>query len=966
MLNVCETNLSSEEAKRLRSCILEASDVFAVEKDELGTVTDVQHRIETGDNPPVRQSPRRIPFSVRPQMARMVNEMLGAHVIEESSSPWASPVVLVAKKSGDLRFCVDYRRLNALTSKDVFPLPRIDDILDQLSGKCIFSTLDGRTGYWQIKVHESSREKTAFVTMDGLYEFRVMPFGLCNAPATFQRLMQKTLAGLSAFCSVYIDDVIVFSRSLEEHLDHLSQVFSRLRKVGLKLHPSKCQFAFPEVPYLGHIISAKGISPNPDKVRAVRDYPVPTNVRAIREFLGIAGYYRRFIPNFAKVAQPLYHLIKKDVQYMWSSACQEAFTRLKELLTSPPVLAYPNFDRRFVLHTDASSHGLGAVLEQEQDDGLFHPIAYASRTLSKHEKRYGITDMEALGVVWAAKHFRAYLLGHDCTVFTDHAPLKAMLRAKHQTGKLARWAAVISELNLNIQYRPGRKNSNADALSRSPLEVGVDDLESEADHSVLQVAADGSPVTNVPRETDEISKLQSRDDELRLVRQYLKDGTLPSDEKRVRKIILQKDQFVLLEDVLYHIDSSPQHRLQIAVPYEMRHQLMEENHSGQFGGHFAGKGLYKMLAQHYWWEGMYRDVHLHCRGCLPCAAYRGSGPKARPLLKPIPVGGPFQRVGVDILEMPQTAQGNRYIVVFADYLTKWVEAYPTADQTSETIARLLIDHIVCRHGVPAELLSDRGANLLSSLLVDLCRLLGMKKVNTTASHPQTDGLVENVNRTIRAMIAKHAHKFGNDWDKYLQQLLFAYRIKPHDSSGESPFFLLYGRDARCPTETALSQPLSPYKVDIDDYRSEVTLGLAEAWKTAQTNIALAQKRQKVQHDKKARVIPLKIGDRVMVFMPSETTGKQRKLALPYHGPYRVVDVADNTVSVRPVDKPDKLPMLVNMERVTKCSDALPNVSWLGPRSRRKHQKKVTLNSPPKSTLNPNPSHNYNLRSGSVN
>ena len=312
---------------------------------------------------------------------------------------------------------------------------------------------------------------------------------------------------------------------------------------------------------------------------------------------------------------------------------------------------------------------------------------------------------------------------------------------------------------------------------------------------------------------------------------------------------------------------------------------MEENHSGQFGGHFAGKGLYKMLAQHYRWEGMYRDVHLHCRGCLPCPAYRGSDPKARPLLKPIPVGGPFQRVGVDILEMPQTAQGNRYIVVFADYLTKWVEAYPTVNQTSETIARLLIDHIVCRHGVPAELLSDRGANLLSSLLVDLCRLLGMRKVNTTASHPQTDGLVENVNHTIRAMIAKHAHKFGNDWDKYLQQLLFAYHVKPHDSSGESPFFLLYGRDVRCPTETALSQPLSPYKVDIDDYHSEVTLGLAEAWKTAQTNIALAQKRRKVQHDKKARVIPLKIGDRVMVFMPSETMGKQRKLALPYHWPY---------------------------------------------------------------------------------
>ena len=230
----------------------------------------------------------------------------------------------------------------------------------------------------------------------------------------------------------------------------------------------------------------------------------------------------------------------------------------------------------------------------------------------------------------------------------------------------------------------------------------------------------------VLRETDEISKLQSKDDELHLIRQYLKDGTLPSDEKRARKIFLQKDQFVLLDDVLYHIDSSPQHRLRIAVPDEMRRQLMEENHSGQFGGHFVGKSLYKTLAQHYWWEGMFRDAHLHCRGCHPCAVYRGSGPKARPLLKPIPVGGPFQRVGVDVLEMPQTAHGNQYIVVFVDYLTKWVEAYPTADQTRGTITRLLIDHIICRHGVPAELLSDRGANLLSLLVMGLCELLGMK------------------------------------------------------------------------------------------------------------------------------------------------------------------------------------------------------------------------------------------------
>ena len=424
VLNIGEDGLTPEEVARVRSCILQARDVFALTKGELGEVDEILHHIETGDSPPVRQPPRRVPFARRPEISRMVNEMLHTQVIQESKSPWASPVVLVQKKDGSLHFCMDYRRLNAVTRKDVYPLPRIDDLLDQLSGKRVFSTLDAHSGYWQIRMHETSREKTAFVTMNGLYEFRVMPFGLCNAPATFQRLMQKTLTGLGGdqpFCSVYIDDVIVFSKTVEEHLDHLAQVFNRLRKIGLKLHPQKCSFTHPKVLYLGHIISSEGIAPNPDKVRAVREFQIPTNARAVREFLGIAGYYRRFVPNFAKVAGPLHALTRQQVPFVWTPKCQEAFEKLKELLVSPPVLAYPCFAKPFVLHTDASGLGLGAVLEQEQDDGQLHPVAYASRTLSKHERNYGITDLEALGVVWAAKHFRAYLLGHKCLVYTDHA-----------------------------------------------------------------------------------------------------------------------------------------------------------------------------------------------------------------------------------------------------------------------------------------------------------------------------------------------------------------------------------------------------------------------------------------------------------------------------------------------------------------------------------------------------------------
>ena len=918
------------QTQKIRDCVLKAHDIFALDDMEQGETKGVEHVIETGDHQPIRQAARRVPFAYRSEITQMINEMLASGVIQESSSPWASPVVLVRKKDNTLRFCVDYRRLNAVTRKDVFPIPRIDDLLDQLKGKKVFSTLDARCGYCQIKVKEESREKTAFVTFDGLCEFRVMPFGLTNAPATFQRLMQSVLTGMSEFCSVYIDDVLVFSDSIEEHIKHLQLIFDRLRKVGLKLHPLKCRFALPEVLYLGHLVSADGIRPNPDKVRAVVDFPVPTNVKTVREFLGMASYYRRFIPNFAKTANPLHMLTHQDVTFQWTSVCQSAFDRLKELLSSPPVLAYPDFSKKFLLHTDASGLGLGAVLEQEPEGrGPPHPIAYASRSLSKPEQKYGITELEALGVVWAVRHFRAYLLGNKCRVYTDHAPVRSLLNTRHPSGKLARWSESIAELDLEILYKPGSKNANADALSRSPIGPPDDELECA---QVANVESEpGTDHENVGN--DELSNLQRQDSDFSRMIAYLEDDTLPQDEKQARKLTMEKPNFVLVDKVLYRLDNKRKDRLRLCVPQPMREELLTEAHAGKFAGHFSPKGVYETLARRYWWDGMYRDVHQFCRSCLTCAAYRGTGRKVKPTLAPIAVGGPFEKLGVDILEMPLTVNGNRYIIVFMDYLTKWVEAYATSDQTTETVADCLVD-VVCRHGVPRELVSDRGANLLSHLMQEICEEFGIKKVNSTSYHPQTDGLVENFNKTLRSMLAKYARQLGDNWDEHLQHVLFAYRTKPHESMGESPYYLLYGRDAYLPLDATLSKPRNPYQIDLDDYRIELVAGLSEAWQLAQSEIKKAQKHQKKQHDKKAKDETFNVGDRVMIFMPHETTGKRRKLALPYHGPYRVMDVHLNGLTVKPVDRPGDNPIRVNVDRVTRCYSELPNVSWLGPNARR--------------------------------
>ena len=633
-LNICEEGRTPQEITSIKECILNATDVFATTKGERGKVDTVEHKIETGNHPPIKQPSRRVPFSVRGEIHKMVGDMLEAGVVQESSSPWASPIVLVKKKDGSLRFCVDYRRLNAITRKDVFPLPRIDDLLDQLKGKSVFSTLDAKTGYWQIRMEESSREKTAFVTSNGLYEFRVMPFGLCNAPATFQRVMQKVLAGLSEFCSVYIDDILVFSSSIEEHVEHLKQIFKRLQRAGLMLHPQKCSFGSHEVLYLGHHISANGISPNPQKIVAVKSFPTPTSVKSIRQFLGLASYYRRFVPNFARVASPLYALTRQDVPFQWTLNCQQSFEGLKDLLTTPPVLAYPDFSKEFVVHTDASGEGLGAILEQEQEDGQLHPVAYASRSINKHEKQYGVTELEALGVVWAVKHFRSYLIGQKCRVYTDHAPLKSMLHARHQTGKLARWSNMLAEVDLEICYRPGRTNSNADALSRSPVEEATDHYERE----VASVSASSKS----EQSSTEIAMLQHADPNFQPILAYLEKKELPTDEKKARRLVIESDRFTIIEGVLYLIDSSRSHRLRIAAPSTIQETLLKENHSGLLAGHFSPKSVYEKLARRYWWEGMYRDVVQHCKACLTCASYRRAGRRNKPPLKPIEVGGPFE------------------------------------------------------------------------------------------------------------------------------------------------------------------------------------------------------------------------------------------------------------------------------------------------------------------------------------
>jgi transposase InsO family protein len=466
LVNDIEVPLTPNQQTKVRQMLHRNLRIFSTSDEPYGRTDLVQHEIETDSQTPIKQAVRRVPIHLRDESRQEVSKMLKAGIVQPSNSPWASPVVLVRKKDGTIRFCIDYRKLNDVTKKDSYPLPRIDESLDSLGKARYFTTLDLASGYWQIGLTDEAKEKSAFCTPQGLFEFIVMPFGLTNAPATFQRLMERVLTGLQwQTCLVYIDDIIIFSNSVEHHITQLQRVFDRLKDAGLKLKPKKCCLFRKKVKYLGHLVSGQGIETDPDKVSAVKNWPRPQNLKDVRSFVGFCSYYRRFLPNFASEAKPLITLTEKNVTFHWGDEQEAAWTKMKTLLIEAPVLAYPQPEITFILDTDASDLGIGAVLSQEVD-GEEKVICYGSRVLTKQEKRYCVTRRELLAVVHFVKMYRHYLIGQHFIIRSDHAALRWLKSFKEPEGQVARWLEVLDTYNYTLIHRPGIKHGNADALSR--------------------------------------------------------------------------------------------------------------------------------------------------------------------------------------------------------------------------------------------------------------------------------------------------------------------------------------------------------------------------------------------------------------------------------------------------------------------------------------------------------------------
>ena len=876
-VDLTDADLTESQKADLQNLLNEYRDIFALKPNELGRTNVVQHHIDTGDHPPIKQRPYRVPMAQRERIERCIDDMLEQGIIRPSTSAWSSPVVLVKKPDGSDRFCCDLRKVNSVTKKDSYPLPRIADTLDALSGAQYFSSMDLMSGYWQIQLDEQSREKTAFVTHAGLFEFNVMAFGLCNAPSCFQRLMECVLRGLNwKIALIYLDDVLVFSRTFEDHLQHLRLVFERFREANLKLKPKKCYFAQKKVKYLGHVISKDGIYPDPEKLSAIQEYPVPRTVKEVRAFLGLANYYRKFVKDFAKIAGPLHDLTKKGLKFYWSNDCQIAFDRLKEALTQSPILAYPDFTKEFTLATDASDEGLGYVLGQVQD-GREVVIGYAGRKLLPAEKNYSVTEREALALVAGIRHFRSYLYGVHFKVFTDHSAVRWLMQLKEPSGRLARWALLLQQYDFVIIHRAGHSNGNADALSRRPYGPVI----ATFDSSGVQI--------------ERVRDLQRRDPALADIIEYLEWEELPANNKKAKALLHTIDQYYLDSDgLLCHIWFPGNHRVptpksQLVIPAALRHEVLLQVHDIPFSGHLGVNKTYAKLRDRYYWPKMYMDVEHYVLSCESCAMRKTPKQRTATPLLPLPVTGPGERWAVDCLgPFVESTNKNRYVVVFTDYCTRWVECFAVPNIEARTIADLLVKEIMSRHGAPRVLLSDRGSNFLSSLVKEVCFLMNTNKIFTTSYRPQTDGLVERYNATLAQCISMYVDANQRNWDEHLNAIQFAYRTAPSDVLGESPFFMMYGRDAALPCDPALLPPRE-MSSSVAEHRARVVENIEIARRIALENTQRAQQKMKDLHDRFAAPTRFQLGERVWVYTPRNRRGLSKKLAHNWHGPYRIVE-----------------------------------------------------------------------------
>ncbi len=910
----------------LKNLIVQYADVFALTDEELGCSDIGEHTIEVDSDVPFKEKYRRIPPSMYADVKEQLESMLRCGIITESSSPYSSPITVVAKKDGRARICVDYRTLNKRTKKNARSLPRIEEAIDMLGDARVFSSLDLMQGYWQVKLEKSSQEYTAFTAGPlGFYEWTRLPFGLCNSGATFQKMIEKALHGtLHTDCLAYIDDIVVFSRTESEHLEKLARVFDKLKQHGLRLKPRKCRLLQKEITYLGHCISQHGVRKDPEKTSKITDWPTPTCVRDVRRLLGFASYFRKYIKGYATTVAPMSNLLQgysnkrpnryqnkklEEELFKWTSECQVAFDNLKKILVQDVTLAFANFEKDFMLEVDACKTGLGAVLYQLDDNKKKRPIAYASRKTSRTEQGYSTHKLEFLGLKWAVTDkFKEYLYnGNKCSVYTDNNPLKYLLDKSKIDATSQRWCSELANFNFTVQYKPGVANVAADALSRLHEEDNncddIDDIhiwcndvckpvstiQSVVVKELLQervygfqthmdavIVADLEKNHSAPTAYRVASvqalkvdrdwiQLQQDDKAISDVKKIISKGNHVS--KKQLRCFTPEVKAILRRRKQLYID---QNVLKLKTNDDTGRIVVTKTELPKFmkcyheaQGHMGEDRTLQIIESRFYWPKMRSHIIEAIKQCNRCTLRKTLPAKNKTSMGHLATARhPMDIICVDHVSIDHRATGTQKVLTVVDQFSKYAFFIHVNNEKASTTAKKLMDEIFTKYGFPNCIHSDNGTAFVNSVMKELTDMCEMKHTRSLPYTPQGNATCERLNQTLLDMLGTMENSTKRQWKNQLASLQYAYNTTIHATTQYSPFYIMFGREPRLVGDIVLD--VNNDKVYKNDYISDVRRSLKDAYDKCKTAIMKSQQKHKQYYDKNLPIIrELQIGDIVV-------------------------------------------------------------------------------------------------------
>ena len=931
-----ETVLTPDQVSKVREMLREECKAFSVNDDDIGCVPDLQLDLDLLDKTPVRKTYNSVPPPLYAEVKDYILDLVNKGWIQKSTSPWSSPMVCVRKRDSSLRLCIDYRALNAQCSHSRRPIGRLQNALDNMKGNAWFSVLDQGKAYHQGFVKPEHRPYTAFISPWGLWEWVRIPMGISGAPGCFQEFMENTLWDLrDKNCIPYLDDCLVFSRTFEDHLEDVRAVLRCLSRKGVKLKPRKCVIFRKEVRFLGQLVNKEGSRMDPADFEAVRKLKdeKPKTVGDVRKMVGLLGYFRKYIAKFSQRAKPLYDLLvmqpgngrprkskkpqkqgqassKQPVE--WTDGHQKILEELIDILISPEVMAFPDFTKPFVLHTDACQDGLAGILYQKQDTGKMGVIAYGSRTLTPSEKNYHLHSgkLEFLALKWSVcERFRDYLYyAPHFDVYTDNNPLTYVMSTAKLDASRQRWVGELADYNFKLHYKPGHLNTDADVLSRLPLDIekymaecqrttGREEMIAIADEKrgkfEYEDAWVNCLVTNSnignhgnqqegnfgmssirPFSKEEIRKAQETDPVLQRVKFWVGQGRRPSPKDvkhepplvkawlRTWERLKEDDDGVLFRSC--QLSDGCKVR-QLCLPAEYHSLVLAELHEKM--GHPGAERVISLARDRFHWPGLAKDITHYVTKVCSCLKDKKPTRQGRAALKPIHSTYPFELISVDFLHLERSKGGYEYILVLVDHFTRFAQAYPTRNKSAKTAADKIWNDFIPRFGFPARLLHDQGKEFENDLFSKLQDHCGIIHSRTTPYHPECNSKCERWNRTILSMLRTLDETQKADWKSQLNRLVHAYNCTRHEATGFDPFRLLFGRSARLPIDLMFG-----LKEESRGTADEWLRGLQEAYAVADKNSHKAAEKFKKQHDKHLRSSELRVGDRVLVRNLSQRGG----------------------------------------------------------------------------------------------